>query len=133
MKEIHELINPKNINEIKQLNNSLFSSSDYIKNNLEDISNIIYKEFEIIKQYVLSNLNNNSLNEDKNKKSEENMDKIKFKSKTDIKQTLKEKNILFSCIPRLEEGWRDISFDKLGQEYIIILIFYLFIIVFINL
>ena len=67
MKEIDELINPNN-NKIKQLNNIL--STDYIQKNFVDISNIIYKEFEDIKQYIQNNSNNNSKKEDKSNKNE---------------------------------------------------------------
>lgn len=127
IKEIDELIIPNNNNEIKKLklNNEL--SSDYIQKNFDDISNIIYKEFENFKQYALKNSNNKLINEDKSNKKEFNKPKIPMNSKTEIKPKPKvkydsskiseiSKNKIYSCIPRIEIGKPDISHDKLGKE-----------------
>ena len=136
---IGSIIQPSDSNQNMDMNNIINQiSNDYINilnNNFQMISNKIFGELEKIRQYTIHNLNNNNINQNIMNKANNDNNKINKKiectgnekkrekekmlsliqSKTDVKPK-KNKNLPYSCIPRQDKNYQDISFDTLNKK-----------------
>ena len=125
LKEIDLLINNTKNNKLENLIKNL--SQEIILKSYDEISKIILEEMDIIYQYINNKLIINSINGEntnENKKEKTRIKKSQSSNKKKIIAESKDKSISlvktsempYSCIPRINKNFMDISYDKYGPE-----------------
>ena len=123
LKKIRLLVNPEKNNLLENLIKEISSEKIY------EIMDVILEEMDTFQQYLINKLNINSINEENISENKKEKTKTKFEqinkkiiveikkisiSKTEIQ---KNKNIPYSCIPRIEiKDFPDITYDNLGSK-----------------